>query len=132
MNQFTVFYNDDTQFTGDPFKSDWKKLDDTKQIIKLEYMLGNFCIVMQGFKQYNHLLECVALGVKKITKVLLMGRQEGDTLIIVFDLKSNKIYKQSKPYGEEYGKQILSGWYAGILNEPKAYFKQISEEGEKR
>jgi hypothetical protein len=125
MNKFTVFYNDKTQFSGDPINKDWIKVDDTKQITKLQYSLGNKCIVMEGFKQYNHLIEYVALGVKRIQKILLMGRKSNVTIIIIFDLQNSRIYKLNKAHGEEYGKQILAGWKNGILDNPKAYFKEI-------
>lgn len=125
MNKLTIFYNDGTYFSGDPFNKDWVKVDDTKQITKFEYLLGNKCIIMSGFKQYNHLIEYVALGTKRVQKILLMGRKEDITVIIIFDLQNGKIYKLNKPYGEEYGKQILAGWKNGILNNPKVFFKEI-------
>ena len=124
MNKFTVLYTDGSQFSGDPLKRDWNLIDDTKQIAKLQYILGNQCLIMEGFKQYNHFKEKVGLQVKGMTKILLMGRREKDTLIITFDLINNKIFQKMAIHGEEYGKQILSGWQQGILNNPKAYFKK--------
>ena len=127
MDKFTVFYTDGTQFSGEPFKRDWSKIDSTKQIIKLEYMLGNACIIMEGYKQYNHLIEHIAIAGKKdrIEKIYLMGRTDGDTEIIILALREGKIYKQSKPCYQEYGKQLLAGWQKGKLDNPKSTFKQI-------
>jgi len=125
MNKFTVFYNDGTNFSGNPLKSEWKKIDDTKQIIKLEYILDKICITMEGYKQFNHLLECVAFGQKGIQKIFLMGRTNEQTEIIILDLKLNKIYKDFKPCYREYGEQILDGWQEGLLSTPKSSFKKI-------
>ena len=125
MNKFTVFYDDGTNFSGDPFKSEWKKIDVTRQIIKLEYILSNFCVVMEGYRQYNHLLEYIAMGQKSISRILLMGRTFDNTEIIVFNLKTNKIYKEIKPLYREYGDQILNGWQKGMLMTPKSTFKKI-------
>ena len=125
MNGFKILYTDKSIFEGDPFVGDWVKVDNTKQIAKLEYVLGDSFIIMEGFKQYNHLKERVGLQVKGYTKVILMGRTEGNSTLIIFDLLKNKIHKVQKPYGEEYGKQILSGWKQGMLNNPKVYFKKL-------
>ena len=72
MNQFKILYTDGTEVVGDAFKGDWKKLDDTKQIVKLEYVLGNSCIIMEGFKQYNHFKERVGLQRSGYTKIILI------------------------------------------------------------
>lgn len=125
MNKFTVFYDDGTNFSGDPFKSEWNNIDVARQIIKLEYIYGNFCIIMEGYRMYNHLLECVGLGQKGITRILLMGRTNDNTEIIVIDLKYNKIYKEFKPLYQEYGKQILNGWQKGMMMKPKSTFKKM-------
>ena len=121
MNKFTVFYTDNTQFSGDPFKKDWIKIDESKQIVKLEYVLGNCNAKMSGFKQYNHCKERLGLQVKGYGKVILFGRTDGNSLLIIFDLLKNEIYKITKPYGQEYGKQIIAGWQRGKLNNPEAF-----------
>jgi len=131
MNKFTVFYSDKTHFSGDPLKNDWKLIDDTKKIVKFIYILGDKCIVMEGFKQYNHFKEKLGLQAKGISKILLMGRRKKDTLIITFDLVGKKIFKRMVPYGEEYGKQILAGWQNGLLTKPNAYFKKLKNEKQK-
>ena len=125
MNKFIVTYTDGSIFEGDSFAGDWLKIDDTKQIVQLEYILGNSCIIMSGFKQYNHCKERLGLQVKGYSKVILMGRTEGNSLLITFDLLENKIYKVEKPYGEEYGKQILDGWQEGELTTPQVRFKKL-------
>lgn len=125
MNRFKILYTDNTEFQGDPLQKDWVKIDDTKQIAKLEYVLGNSCILMEGFKEYNHLKECLGLQMQGYSKILLMGRSDGNTVIIVFDLQKQNIYQMEKPYGEEYGKQILRGWQKGKLNNPSVKFKKL-------
>lgn len=125
MNKFTVFYNDGSQFSGVASKRDWDRIDVTKQIIKLQYLYGNSCVIMEGYDQYNHLREMIGLSQKGIVRILLMGRKEDTTDIIIFDLKNKNIYKEEKPLYEEYGKQILAGWQKGLLNNPKSYFKKI-------
>jgi len=125
MNKFKVTYTDGTEFEGDPFIGDWEKVDDTKQIAKLEYVLGNSCITMEGFKQYNHFKERLGMQVQGYAKVILMGRTAGNSLLIIFELQTNKIYKVEKPFGEEWGKQILAGWCDGKLTTPEVRFKKL-------
>ncbi len=121
MNKFKILYTDGTEFEGDPFGGGWNQINVTKQIAKLEYVLGNSCIIMEGFKQYNHFKERLGLQVKGYSKVILMGRTDGNTLLIIFDLLKKKIYHIEKPCGEEYGKQILAGWIDGLLTTPEAF-----------
>lgn len=125
MNKFIVYYEDGTQFSGNPLKHDWYKIDETLKIIKFEYFFGKIGIVMEGFRQYNHLLEYHELGGKKLRRILLMGRTHDQTDIIVLDLKFNKVYKEVKPIYREYGKQILNGWQKGMLTTPQIKFKNL-------
>lgn len=125
MNKFNITYEDGTNFQGDPFKSEWNNIDQSKKIIKFEYVVGQLYLALEGYKQYNHLLEYTALGQQGLVKIFLMGRKEEITDIIVIDVKQNKIYKDEKPIYCEYGKQILSGWQEGILKEPKSCFKRL-------
>ncbi len=126
MNKFLVTYTDGTTFEGDPFVGDWLKVDDTKQIAKLVYVLGNSCITIEGFKQYNHFKERLGMQIQGYKSIILMGRTGGNSLLIIFDLKTNQIYKVEKPYGEEYGKQILAGWQEGKLTAPQVRFKKLN------
>ena len=119
MNKFTVFYNDGTQFSGNPIKSDCNLIDDTKQIIKLEYVLGNSCVIMEGYGSYNHLKEKLGLQQRGILRILLMGRKKNTTDIIIFDMRDKKIYVEEKPIYKEYNKQILAGWQKGLLTNPR-------------
>ncbi len=125
MNKFTILYTDGTTMVGDPFNGDWNNVDDTKQIVKLEYILGNSCITMEGFKQYNHCKERLGMQVSGYKQVILMGRTKGNSLLIIFDLQNNRIYKLEKPFGEEWGKQILAGWREGKLDNPQVRFKKL-------
>ena len=131
MNKFLITYIDGTTFEGDPFIGDWLKVDNTKQIAKFEYVLGNSCIIMEGFKEYNHFKERLGMQVQGYSKVILMGRTEGNSLLIIFDLQTNKLYKVEKPFGEEWGKQILAGWCDGKLTIPQVRFKKIDNIKEK-
>ena len=127
MNKFKITFIDESSFEGNPFNSEWKKMDD-KPISKLEYILGNNYISMEGYNQYNHTLECTGMGVKGISRILLMGRKEETTDIIIFDLKKNTLYKEEKEKYREYGNQILDGWMPGDLKNPRSYFKRIQNE----
>jgi len=128
--KFTILYIDDTTVIGDTFAGDWKKLDSTKQIVKLQYVLGNSCIIMEGFKQYNHFKEIIGMQVNGFGKVILMGRTKSKSLLIIFDLIKDKIYKVEKPFGEEWGRQILDGWQNGKLTTPTVRFKKLDNKGE--
>lgn len=125
MNKFTVFYSDGTNFSGNPLQRDWDKIDVVKQIIKLEYLYDKVSIVMEGYKQYNHLKEMHGMSRTGLAKIMLMGRTNNNTEIIVLDLKKNKIYKEFKPIYQEYGKQILRGWQKGMLMIPKSMWKTL-------
>lgn len=114
-----------TTVLGSGFEGDWKNIGDDFKITELEYTFGDIKITMTGYKQYNHLLECVALGAKGIVKIMLMGRTQDYTDIIGFDLKAKQLFRERKSIGEEYGKQILSGWKEGVLNEPQTKVERI-------
>ena len=118
MNQFTIHYDDFTTFVGNPLNSDWMKIDEEKKIAKLEYIFGSIKIDMCGYKQYNHLLECVAMGSQGIAKIFLMGREENRTEVVLIDLTKQSISKCYKELGSEYENQILTGWKEGELSEP--------------
>ena len=125
MIKFIVLYSDKTHFSGDPLKRDWDNIDESKKIVRFVYQFDNRCLVLEGFKQYNHCKERLGLQGKGIGKILIMGRREKDTLVITFDLVKNKIFQKMVSHEKEYGKQIIAGWKEGILKEPKAYFKDL-------
>ncbi|KKK78528.1 hypothetical protein LCGC14_2842680 [marine sediment metagenome] len=125
MNKFTVFYEGGSQFSGGPLDHDWYKIDEGKKIIKLEYFLDKIGVMLEGYIEYNHCLEYAAMGAKGVQRILLMGRTNEETEIVVLDLKQNKVYKDYKPKYREYGEQILNGWQKGKLDKPKAVFKKI-------
>ena len=72
MNKFIVTYEDNTEFSGDPLKPEWSKIDETKKIIKLEYILDKIYVCMEGYSQYAHFKECVGFGQKGINRILLI------------------------------------------------------------
>lgn len=121
---FKIYYLNGEIFEGNALEGDWKKINDNCMISKMEYYLGNVKITMAGYKEYNHLLECVALGQQGIQKIFLMGREEDRTFIVTFDLKTKQLTKEFKPYGEEYENQILSGWKDGDYKEPKTFMEK--------
>jgi len=65
------------------------------------------------------------MGAKGLQRILLMGRSNGETEIVVLDFVKNKVYKDYKPVYREYGDQILNGWQKGKLDNPKASFKKV-------
>jgi len=120
MNGFKLYFEDNTIFEGKSIpKSDWSKAPD-KKIIGMEYTLGDQTRILEGYKQYNHLVENYAIigGGTGIRAVYLMGRTDNKTHIIIFDIQKKMILMKEVNYGEEYGKQILRGWKEGILNNP--------------
>lgn len=125
MNKFTVFYESGTKFEGNPLEHDWYKIDESKKIIKLEYFFNNIGVKMEGYREYNHCLEYTSMGAKGLQRILLMGRTNGETAIVVLDFVKNKVYKDYKPVYREYGDQILNGWQKGKLDNPKASFKKV-------
>ena len=127
MNKFIVYYEDGTTFEGNPLQHDWKKIDETKIIVKLEYVFNKAGVLMEGYKEYNHLLEYAQMGAKGLQRILLMGRTDEESQIVVLDLKQNKCYRDYKPAYREYGDQILNGWQKGKLTTPKAAFRKVRQ-----
>lgn len=126
-SEFFIDYDKPTDCLshGNGFCGDWTKVDDNNKILRLTYVFGDIKVVMSGYKEYNHLLEYIALGVKGVTKIMLMGRDSEKTTIITFDLKTKKISKDIRYHGKEYGNQILSGWKNGELNTPETKVERI-------
>jgi len=127
MKQFKVTYEDATTFVGNPLKREWNNIDVTKKIIKLEYVLEDRVITLEGYRQYNHLIEYVAFAQKGINKIMLMGRTFDMTEILVIDLKTKQIYKKETPIYKEYGQQILAGWQKGMMMTPKMTMRKFKK-----
>ncbi len=125
MKKFTVHYEDGTKFEGEPLKHDWYKIDETKIIVKLEYVFDKVGILMEGYKEYNHLLEFSQMGSKGLQRVLLMGRTNEESEIVVLDFARNNCHRDYKPAYREYGDQILNGWQRGKLGTPRSAFRKV-------
>lgn len=113
--KFTITYLNDVVFEGDSLREDWKNVNDG--IKSLKFTFGGISVYIENFFSYNHLIERVSIVGKKdqntITKYLIMGRLEKSTHIYEFDLKERKSKKYIVPIGQEYKRQILSGWKEG-------------------
>ncbi len=130
MNKFTITYSDGSKFEGIPLNKDWNKIDPSKAIVRLEYIVGKSGIRMEGYLEYNHLIARVGLGQKGIPKIYLVGRTSNASDVIVIDFVENTVSKKITPkYQEfkntEFEKMILKGWQKGVLNNPKSYFKKL-------
>ena len=111
----TLFYADDTFFTGQSLNGDWKKAPE-KPIKEMVYVLGEKTIKLTGFKEYNHCVEIIHTITKQksIARILLMGRNEKTSDLIVIDLKQKKVFKQTVLHGKEYNGMIITGWKEGL------------------
>lgn len=128
-HNFRVYFKDGTIFYGNSFQGDWKRVDITKQIVSFYYVLGNKKVLMDGYKEYNHKIEKVSFQRSGITKILLMGRKENYSDIIMFDVKNMKICVKRTPIGSEYNGQILSDWKKGELDDPKYEIETLNHGG---
>lgn len=120
MDYFKLHFEDGTIFQGQTIpNSNWNKSPD-KKITMLEYSYDKGRVLLKGYKQYHHLYEQQAkMGhPTKITCVMIMGRTDDKTLVIIFDFKTGKVFTEFREYGKEYGNQILSNWKDGVLNNP--------------
>ena len=120
--RFTVQYEDDTSFSGFTMERDWMKIDESKKIIRAIFVFNNSQVILEGYKQYNHVIEKVAFGKSGISRFMYMGRKENSTDIFVIDLLNKRMFKKELPIYQEYGKQILNGWQEGKLNNPRMLF----------
>ena len=118
---FSIEFDDGTKFKGESLpNSQWNKIP-KKTIKTIVYNIGNRLILLEGYKQYNHLHHNQALMVGKkhfVSKVLLMGRTQDTTQIIEIDLTSGRIVPYVRNHGKEFMNQILSGWNEGVLHNP--------------
>ena len=120
---YTVTFTDDTRFQGgEPNKSHWNDIPN-KPITKIEYQIGNQNIVLQGYEAYNHLFER-SLGINKllyIPKIYLMAKKGNDVLILIYDIKRNKLDYDAQSFGKEYNNKSTTGWKEGVKNDkPKS------------
>jgi len=107
-NDEIVFYG------GDLNDSKWNRIPDLP-IKKIEYNLFTKTIIMQGFEQYNHLIEHVSILNKTnmITKTFLLGLNRDRIDRITFDIVKNKIVHDTIDISE-YNK--TSGWKTGVTS----------------
>lgn len=109
------------EFSGKSTDGSWKKAPDVP-IVKMEYYYTmTRKLVLQGYKEYNHLVEKMAIvGTNEtiLSKIFVMGRTETETHIFTIDLRSRRVSSSVVPIGQEYNGQVISGWKPGVLNNP--------------
>lgn len=138
--QFKITFIDNTIFEGNSLSSDWTNIPN-KPIVSLKFSIGKLNVVLENYQEYNHLKERILTRQQnQISQILIMGRKESETDIFIFDLRKNKVKKETVEKGFEYGNwedtekiidynewnvpimakefhpQILSGWKLGILD----------------
>lgn len=135
---YKIIFEDNTVFEGsNPQDSKWSEIEN-KPIKAMEYNLTPFLkYVFTNFESYNHIVEHmngINSNVKRISKVIVMGRSHNRIYQVMFDDKGN-VYRLVVKNGEEYSPIIklidgkfagwqdgrpTSGWRTGILkSEPK-------------
>lgn len=123
---FNITFNDNSCFLGESFNSDWLKVPELP-IQRLIFSFGGLRLTLNGYEEYNHLIENIALMGKRniVSKILIIGRKHNDAYIFEFDLRNKKFQKNVLPIGQEYNNMILKGWKKGISTEPKYLIEKI-------
>lgn len=118
---YKVYFTDAPALEGNSYDGSWKNLPD-EPIIKLEYYTDwNKTIILEGYKEYNHCILKYNIGGKETHTapiVLLIGRKETESDLIILHLKHKKIFLKKTLIGMEYNGQDIKGWRSGILNNP--------------
>jgi len=118
---FKLTYEDGSDFNGKSIDGSWNKAPNGK-LSKLEYQYTySKRLLLQGYKEYNHLVEKIAVIGKKepiISRIFIMGRGEAYTDIFIIDLRTRNVTKTQSPIGQEYNGQVINGWKEGLLNNP--------------
>lgn len=108
-------------FTGKSIDGSWKTPLDTP-ILKMEYYYTmSRKLVLQGYKEYNHLVEKLAVigtGQEVLSKIIICGRTNVNTDVFTIDLKTRLISHKQVEIGQEYNRQELRGWKIGLLDNP--------------
>ena len=87
-----------------------------KPVKRFVYNFNGKNIVLENFKQYHHLVErYVKVGGKTvIPQILLIGRKENESHLVIINFKKKKVYKEVVELGKEYNNMIITGWKDGI------------------
>lgn len=121
---FKIIYLDTTEFIGNLFNKDWKKVFDYKGIKVITFAFGNKIIQMENFREYNLTMEIYArMGFKqRLNNITLVGRTDDKSILIIFDMNLKKIIKKEIDKYTEYGNFLSSTWKKGtIFGIPKTY-----------
>lgn len=137
-NYFTVHYNDKSEFQGNQFDGDWNLVDD-KPIEKIKYVISNEIYYIEGYKQYTHQFEKMAIIGKSntiISAAIIVCREENKAIHLRFDFRKKKFLKTFTKLGLEYVQpiwdkegnltgwtegQMISQWKDGVEGTPKIY-----------
>jgi hypothetical protein len=123
MSLFSIVYNDETTFEGGTvLDSKWN--DIIKPIKSLTYHLGNISIYLEGYKEYNHILEITTIlnsNQPFISKILLLAYDGNKVIIFKFDLIKQTFNKVIRIKDREYNKKPASGWKRGTTIQNHIY-----------
>lgn len=112
---YQLTYLDNSTYTGQSLSNDWDNAPN-KPIKKLVYCFNKKNYVFEGYKEYIHLKENVVSlnGKKGITQIVIIGRKEFESHLLIINFLKKKVYREVMPIGEEYNNLILNGWKKGI------------------
>jgi hypothetical protein len=108
---------------GPPQDSKWANMPN-KPIRRIEYYIDRVSFCLEGYENYNHIIERVALleqSKEHITKIFIMGRQGNYVFEAIYDLTFAKFFTRTTKYGEEYKNKPTLGWKVGILHQTPNY-----------
>lgn len=112
---YEITFVDGKKFKGNSLDGSWKNVPN-KPIKELLYFFGTKKLLLKGYKQYNHLVEKVNVLGKKVavSQILLIGRKEKESDLLIIDFTNKRIFKEVVEIGEEYQVPVTTGWRNGI------------------
>jgi len=113
--QFRIIFSDKTVYEGNSLKGDWNHVPE-KTIQSLRFSLDKFTLVLENYREYNHLIEKISIqgNTEKVSRILILGRKDNSSDMFEFNLRNGKILRYDVNKYAEFGNQIIMGWTPGI------------------
>ena len=116
---YKINFEDGTEFQGGPVgESKWNDMP-KKWIKSLTYTIKDKEILLEGFEEYNHIVEHVNFIQKHgklISQLILMGKKNNDVYKVILNFSTGKVSQEKCLYGTEYNGRKVLGWKNGIIN----------------
>ncbi len=113
---FWLTFHDNTSYKGNLFNKDWSRLPNDVVIKEVIFSFGGRSVKMVNMREYNLTYEThVVMGKGEIIRnITLVGRCDKNSILHVFDFKTQEIVRVEVPLYTEYGNWISSTWKKGV------------------